>query len=107
MEEGPEFQVAGYDSSGKVDIIELEDTEMIVRTRSNSESFLVTSDIFFPGWQALIDGKLTPLKQVDYILRGVALPAGSHEVRFQYHPTPFYAGLIATGVPSCYWYCGC
>ena len=90
------FQATSFDSSGKVDIVRLEDTEIVLQTQSRSDSFLVTSDIYYPGWEATIDGQSAPLYRTDYVLRGISLPAGSHEVRFEYHPQPFYTGMTVT-----------
>jgi Bacterial membrane protein YfhO len=96
VEDSYAFQATSFDPTGKVDIVQLEDTEIILKTQSTSDSFLVTSDIYFPGWEATIDGQPTRLYRTDYILRGISLPAGSHEVRFEYHPKPFYAGVTVT-----------
>ena len=96
VEEPFTFGSGSLDPSGKVDIVRLEDTEILLRTQSLSDSFLVTSDIYYPGWEATLDGQSVPIYRTDYVLRGVSLPAGSHEVRFEYHPKPFYAGLIVT-----------
>jgi len=96
VEDSYAFQATSFDPSGKVDIVQLEDTEIVLKTQSASDSFLVTSDIYFPGWEATIDGQPTRLYRTDYILRGISLPAGSHEVRFEYHPKPFYAGVTVT-----------
>jgi Bacterial membrane protein YfhO len=90
------FQAPSFDPSGKVDIVRLEDTEIVLQTQSLSDSFLVTSDIYYPGWEATIDGQPAPLYRTDYVLRGISLPAGSHEVRFEYHPQPFYTGMTIT-----------
>jgi uncharacterized membrane protein YfhO len=67
-----------------------------VQTQSASDSFLVTSDIYYPGWEATIDGHPAALYRTDYALRGIALPAGSHEVRFEYRSLPFYTGMAIT-----------
>ena len=96
IEESQAFQTTSLDSSGKVSIVQMEDTEIVLQTQSVSDSFLVTSDIYYPGWEATIDGQPTALYRTDYVLRGIALPAGSHEVRFEYHPQPFYTGTTIT-----------
>jgi len=96
IEESHPFKATSFDPSGKVDIVRLEDTEIVLQTESPPESFLVTSDIYYPGWQATIDGQPTPLYRTDYVLRGISLPAGSHKVRFEYHPQPFYTGMTVT-----------
>ena len=96
IEEPFAFESDSLDPSGKVDIVRLEDTEIVLKTHSLSDAFLVTSDIYYPGWEATLDGQSVPLYRTNYVLRGISLPAGSHEVRFEYHPKPFYAGLIVT-----------
>ena len=95
--EGPfAFKTAAFDPSGKVDVVRVKDTEIVLQTQSKSDAFLVASDIYYPGWKATIDGLSVPVHRTDYVLRGISLPAGSHEVRFEYRPQPFYVGLILT-----------
>jgi len=96
IEEPYVFQATSFDPSGQVDIVRLEDTEIVLQTSSKSDAFLVTSDIYYPGWEATIDGKPTSLYRTDYVLRGIVLPAGSHEVRFEYRPQSFYIGITVT-----------
>jgi uncharacterized membrane protein YfhO len=89
IEEAYSFQATSFDPSGKVDMVRLEDTEIVLKTQTASNSFLVTSDIYYPGWEATIDGQPTPLYQTDYVLRGISLPKGSHKVRFEFHSQLF------------------
>ena len=96
IEEPNAFQATSFDASGKVDIVKLEDTEIVMQTQSSSDSFLVASDIYYPGWEVTVDGQPSPLYRTDYVLRGLPLPAGSHEVRFEFHPKPFYTGMTIT-----------
>lgn len=47
----------------------------------------VFSEIYFPwGWHADIDGQPAELARVNYVLRALALPAGSHEVTMRFEP---------------------
>lgn len=47
----------------------------------------VFSEVYFPwGWHAAIDGHEVPLARVNYLLRAIALPAGSHEVVMTFDP---------------------
>jgi uncharacterized membrane protein YfhO len=54
---------------------------------------LVVSEIFHPSWRASVDGAEVPVHRVDIALRGVEVPAGSHEVRFTYA-----AGAVGQGL---------
>lgn len=47
----------------------------------------VFSEVYFPwGWKATIDGIDAPLARVNYILRAMAIPAGSHDIRMTFAP---------------------
>ncbi|MEM4235199.1 MAG: YfhO family protein, partial [Candidatus Methanomethylicaceae archaeon] len=55
---------------------------------------LVLSDQYFPGWKAFIDGKETPIYQVNGLLRGITTPKGLHTVEFIYRPTKIYLAAV-------------
>lgn len=59
---------------------------------------LVLSDAFDSGWRARVNGAHAPILKVNGLFRGVALPAGAHEVVFRYRAIPFWAGLAISGV---------
>jgi uncharacterized membrane protein YfhO len=50
------------------------------------------SEIHYPkGWTATIDGKEAPIVRVNYLLRGLEIPAGEHEVVFTFAPSSYYS----------------
>lgn len=54
---------------------------------TTSDAIGVFSEVWFPwGWQAEIDGKPAELGRVNYILRALAIPAGSHEITMTFNP---------------------
>lgn len=62
------------------DLIELE-------TETTEPALLVLSEIWYPGWQATVNGASRPVAQVDNLLRGVALEQpGRYQVRLAYRP---------------------
>ena len=48
-------------------------------------SVLVVSEPWYPHWKVQVDGKDARLLRVDYALRGVAVPAGNHQVTMAFH----------------------
>jgi hypothetical protein len=59
-------------------------------------SLLVVSDNYYPAWRATVDGEPVPVVRADYSFRGVPVPAGTHEVRFEYHSELFKAATWTT-----------
>jgi len=74
-------------------ITTLADNTMEVQTQSATAAFLVTSDVYYPGWRATIDDQPVELYRANYAFRGVTVPAGNHVVKFVYQPRRFYFGL--------------
>lgn len=62
-------------------------------------SIAVFSEVWFPwGWKATVDGKPTPLARVNYVLRAMRLPAGTHTVVMTFDPDSLHTtGAIAYG----------
>ena len=47
----------------------------------------VFSEIYFPwGWNATIDGTPAPIARVNYLLRAVSIPAGTHTIAMTFGP---------------------
>ena len=61
-----------------------------------ADGLLVLSEVDYPGWRASVDGRDVPLVTVDGLLRGVAAPAGHHQVRVWYMPLSVRLGMAIT-----------
>jgi hypothetical protein len=58
-----------------------------------SDQLAVFSDIYYEkGWKARVDGQFVPHIRVNYILRGMVLPAGNHQLEFSFEPESYYTG---------------
>jgi hypothetical protein len=86
-----------FDPSATVQVVSRRDTEVRLRTRAASEAFLVLSDVHYPGWQASVDGRRTPILRVNYVQRGIRVPPGTQDVRFTFRPGSFHVGAGVTG----------
>lgn len=69
-------------------------TKVVVKTDTVQPAYLLLTDVYYPGWNAYVDGKATPIYLADLAFRLIYLPAGQHTVIFQYVPLTFYLGLI-------------
>ncbi len=69
-----------------------------VRTESAAPALLVLSDSFYPGWSATVDGLPAPIYATNALFRGVVVPAGSHEVVFQFVPSRWAVGWGLTAL---------
>lgn len=71
--------------------------ERRLRVRAACAGYLVLTDPWYPGWEAEVDGELTPIYRYKGALRAIAVPAGDHTVRFAYRPPTVSRGAALTG----------
>jgi hypothetical protein len=83
---------------GQATITRYESQEVDMTTDSPAAGFLVLSDAHYPGWVASLDGQPTPLYRVNGTMRGVFVPAGTHQVEFRFRPTLLPLALIIAGI---------
>ena len=84
-------------SYGTSKIIEENPEKIVVKTESNSPSFLFLADNYYPGWKVSVDGVRKEILRANYSFRAVALPAGFHLITFSYDPISFKLGLTFAG----------
>lgn len=75
-----------FDNVGSIELTSYEPNKICYRTTSDKNGFGVFSEIYYPEWSAKIDGKEVDIYQVDYVLRGINIPSGNHEVVFEFKP---------------------
>lgn len=99
-----DFKNAGpapvYDSTASIKLVHYDNDSISYQSVSPTAQFAVLSEIYYPaGWNAYIDGKKADYVQTDYILRGIGVPAGNHNITFKFEPTVIQqsktAGLVA------------
>ena len=81
------------DSTSSISLVNNNNDEIKYKSTSTTQNFAVFSEIFYDkGWIAYIDGKESPIIQTNYVLRGLIVPAGKHEIVFNFKPVSFYTG---------------
>lgn len=90
-EEGP---------GGETRIIVDRATEVVIEAQAPRGGLLLLADTFYPGWEATVDGKQTPILRANVVHRAVSLSPGTHRVEFVYRPQSVTRGLVltATGI---------
>jgi hypothetical protein len=83
----------GYDSSASISLSSYHPDEMTYAFNASSEQLAVFSEVYYDkGWNAYIDGELVPHFRVNYLFRGLVVPAGEHTIVFKFEPATYYAG---------------
>jgi len=86
---------AGYlPPGGEARITSDEPSRVELAARADGTALLVLNDVYAAGWSAEVDGAAAEILPVNYLARGVWIPAGSHRVTFSYR-TPWLAGSWA------------
>ncbi|HET9430942.1 MAG TPA: YfhO family protein, partial [Chitinophagaceae bacterium] len=82
-------------------IVLIKNDNDVIRYSSNSATnqFAVFSEVYYrAGWKAFIDGKEAPIVKTNYILRGLAIPAGKHLIEFRFEPEGYLKGKSLTTI---------
>ena len=79
------------DSTATIALVKNDNDVITYTFNAASNQFAVFSEIYYKsGWKAYIDGKEAPIVKVNYVLRGLAVPAGKHDIKFEFKP----AGIL-------------
>ena len=86
------------DSSSTIKLIKNDNDVVTYEANAATGRFAVFSEVFYDkGWKAYVDEKQVPIIRTNYMLRGLVIPAGHHNIRFEFRPASFYTGeTIAT-----------
>ncbi|MGH9843364.1 MAG: YfhO family protein [Blastocatellia bacterium] len=79
---------------GTVTITERTPNSMLLSVETAEPAMLVLGEVAFPGWRAEVDGRAAELFRVNYLLRGVPVPAGAHVVEVRYQPDSLFVGAF-------------
>jgi uncharacterized membrane protein YfhO len=87
------------DTTASIQLTKYDVTTLEYSSNSTIAQFAVFSEIYYKeGWNAFIDGKSNPHYRVNYVLRGMLIPAGEHTVVFKFEPTVIKSGTTITSI---------
>ncbi len=87
-------------TSARPRIVDYQPHRIVLEVEMPADGLLVLSEVYYPGWQAAVDGRRSKVYQTDYILRSVFVPGGKHRVEFTYDPLPFKLGLVVSALAA-------
>ena len=77
---------AAHQSTAVVTLKKYEPNELTYTVESQKGGIVVFSEIYYPGWTAIVDGADTPVGRVNYILRAINVKPGKHTVVLTFKP---------------------
>lgn len=81
------------DSTATINLKSYQPNELIYESKSSQDAFAVFSEIYYEnGWKAYIDEKEVDILRVNYTLRGLEIPSGTHEIVFRFEPKVIKTG---------------
>lgn len=82
-----------YSAEGSIRLLSYKPNELEYACETAAEQFAVFSEIYYEkGWNAYLDGQLQPHAQVNYVLRGMLIPPGKHQLIFRFEPKTYSTG---------------
>jgi hypothetical protein len=89
------------DSNASIQLVQNKNDEITYKAKTNSKQLAVFSEIYYKdGWKAYINDKETPIVKVNYVLRGLVVPAGDHTIKFEFKPASITGAKQIAGVAS-------
>ena len=78
----------------KIEKVKNSSSDLTYNYNALSEQLIVFSEIYYPsGWEVFIDGEKSNFFDVNYLLRGMLIPKGKHEIEFFFSPE-----IVKTGI---------
>jgi hypothetical protein len=83
---------------GTVSLVGRLSNRVVLEANLKCSGMVIEADAYSPDWVATVDGKPTPLFEVNGSLRGIVLEAGSHRIEMRYRPKSVYWGAALTAL---------
>jgi len=90
-------------SASTVEVVAFHPTKLTAVVKATDHHLLVLSQIYYPGWEATIDGQPADLIRVNLIQQGVVVPPGNHLVELRFVSSSFWWGSLISLVGVFVW----
>jgi uncharacterized membrane protein YfhO len=100
-----EFQTtigkSSFSGQGNISLSDYSPNSIVYNFSSSADQLVVFSEVWYePGWTATIDGKEADIVRVNYLLRGLLVPTGNHEIIFEFAPPSYFVGKTVSYISS-------
>lgn len=90
----PELDTTSINSD-RIELVTHQPDRLVYRSNATQERVAIFSEAHYPhGWQVSIDGQSTEMFRADYVLRALIVPAGTHEIVFEFIPEVVHTGQL-------------
>lgn len=84
-----------------INLKSVKSNELKYQFQSASNQIMIFSDVYYEdGWNAYIDGDKVPHFRANYVLRGLKVPLGKHEIAFKFEPSSVSVGMTINTIFS-------
>jgi len=90
-------------SSARIQLTEYAPNKLTYTTTGTGDKLAVFSEMWYgpnKGWQAYMDGEKVDHIRVNYALRALKVPAGSHTIVFEFDPKTYKTGELISLISS-------
>jgi hypothetical protein len=98
VEDRNSLTICGDRNTAEIRIKSIETSKLSLEVNTAQPGYLVVADVWYPGWQAMVDGEPTPAIHANYLFKALGLPSGEHDVIIAYKPKVFYWGAVFSGL---------
>jgi hypothetical protein len=91
---GASAAVTGATSSGHLSVSDGSNAAVAIHAELDRPGLVVLNDAWAPGWTVQVDGRDATPVRVNDVMRGVAVGAGTHDVKWRYHVPGLRVGVL-------------
>jgi hypothetical protein len=96
LEEQPSAPLGPQGQTSDVKVTQYSGNEIVATANTDANTMLFFSEIYYPEWNAYLDGKPVKLYRAFTTLRAVEVPKGQHTITLRYESKAFAQGSMIT-----------
>ncbi|PWH86347.1 glycosyltransferase family protein [Brumimicrobium oceani] len=90
VEDASQLSSLTFTGQGSIEMTSYAPNAMVYSVNVPDNQFAVFSEMYFPdGWNAYVKGEKVEIQRVNYLLRGLELPAGKYDVEMRFEVPKF------------------